>query len=72
MNRLSWKQESVMTQKQTIPNRPKPVGRRPMSAEEACANLEKLGITEDDIADAVRWARSNSIGGSERWNSSKL
>jgi hypothetical protein len=44
---------------------------RARSAEEACANLEKLGITEDDVADAVRWARSNPIGDSERWNSSK-
>jgi hypothetical protein len=35
---------------------------RAKSAEEACANLEKLGITEDDVADAVRWARANPIG----------
>jgi hypothetical protein len=30
---------------------------RPSRIEEVWAHLEKLGITEQDVSDAVRWAR---------------
>ena len=32
---------------------------RPSRIEEVWAHIEKLGITEQDVDDAVRWAREN-------------
>lgn len=34
---------------------------RPSKADEARLYLENLGITEQDIADAVKWARENPV-----------